>query len=117
MKIHNRQGTFGKHDQDVSRAAVLLEYIIREEEGGFKIPSKKVVKASFMKEANFVKLYQMVGNFLANSASTRRKGPTARNYGRTNLQESSIPSLAIRLGNFVQDVFLLQIVIDLEAFS
>ena len=103
MKIHNRQGTFGKHDQDVSRAAALLEYIVREEEGGFKIPLKKLAKASFMKEANFVKLHQVVGNFRANSASTSRKGPAERNSSRTHLQESSIPSLAIRLGNFVQD--------------
>jgi hypothetical protein len=103
MKLHNRQGTFGKHDRDVSRAAALLEYIVREEEGGFKILLKKLAKASLMKEANFIKLHQVVGHFRANSASTRRKGPAERNTSRTALQESSIPSLAIRLGNFVHD--------------
>jgi hypothetical protein len=104
MKLHNRHGTFGKHDRDVSRAAALLEYIVREEEGGFKIPLKKLAKASFMKEPNFVNLHQVVGNFRANSTSTRRKGPAERNSSRRGaLEESSIPSLAIRLGNFVQD--------------
>lgn len=104
MNLHNRQGTFGKHDRDVSRAAALLEYIVREEEDGFKILLKNLAKASFMKEANFVKLHQVVGNFRANSASsTRRKGPAERNFSRTALQQSSIPSLAIRLGNYVHD--------------
>jgi hypothetical protein len=97
MNLHHRLGTSGKHDREHGRAAALLEYIVREEEDGFKIPPKKLAKASFMKDENFVKLHGWVGKFRANSASS------TRNTRRTALEESSIPSLAIRLGNFVQD--------------
>ena len=112
MRIHNRPGCFGRHDHDLTRAAALLEYVVRETEGT-KIPIKTLAQASFLKLANFQKLHQLVGNFLVNTSASKLKRSSllsASNHnnsssssGRHKLLPSSIPSLAIKFGPYVKD--------------
>jgi hypothetical protein len=105
LKLKFPNGTFGKQDNDLKRACALLEYVVREREG-YKIPMHRLARAACMKERDFAKFHQMIGNFRRNSSSSiqtsrsLRKGatPTAA-IGQT----SSIPSLAIKLGTYVQD--------------
>lgn len=103
LKLKSPNGTFGKNDNDLKRACALLEYVVREREG-YKIPMHRLARAACMKERDFVKFHEMIGNFRRNSKSaiqiTRlRKGTTPTIGGQT----SSIPSLAIKLGTYVQD--------------
>jgi hypothetical protein len=113
MRIHNRPGCFGRHDHDLTRAAALLEYVIRETEGR-KIPLKNLAQASFLKLVNFQKLHQLVGNFLVNTSAQKRSEETyslqnsasngaGSGKDRHKLLPSSIPSLAIKFGPYVRD--------------
>ena len=117
MNLQIPLGQFGKHDQDFRRAAALLEYIVREEEG-YKIPYKQLALAALLKESNFVKLHETIGKFrqttktnTSSSDPITKHKKNAENFDRgenkkndrTSMQGSSIPSLALRLGNLIQD--------------
>ena len=97
FKVKNPTGTFGKQDNDLKRACALLEYIYREMEG-VKIPINRLAKAACMKEKDFLKFHQTIGNFRDNVA-VRKAGRDASS-GR---KRSSIPSLGIKLGSYIQD--------------
>eukprot|EP00538_Stauroneis_constricta_P001798 CAMPEP_0119569552 /NCGR_PEP_ID=MMETSP1352-20130426/42029_1 /TAXON_ID=265584 /ORGANISM="Stauroneis constricta, Strain CCMP1120" /LENGTH=104 /DNA_ID=CAMNT_0007619125 /DNA_START=54 /DNA_END=364 /DNA_ORIENTATION=+ len=62
MKIRHRQGTFGKIDHELSRAAALLEYVARELKG-IRIPLKVLAKAACVSEKKFKNFHLHVGNF------------------------------------------------------
>jgi hypothetical protein len=106
LKIKSPNGTFGKQDNDLKRACALLEYSVREKEG-FKIPMARLAKAACMKERDFVKFHQIIGNFRANASSTSKRSSSSKGGDNSNKtggpRRSSIPSLAIKLGSFVQD--------------
>jgi hypothetical protein len=112
LQFQTPHGSFGKGDNELKRASALLEYIAREEEG-LSIPLTQLAKAAFVKEADFVKFHRQVGHF--------RQTPSSRNNSSTNAGDarsasantnpllsttsntSSIPSLAMKLGSYVND--------------
>jgi hypothetical protein len=102
LKLKNPRGSFGKQDNDLKRACALLEYIAREKEG-FKIPMEKLAKAACMKEKEFVKFHQIIGNFRENVSSKSSSSSKANGNDAEGQQKSSIPLLSIKLGPFVQD--------------
>jgi hypothetical protein len=95
LKFQNPNGTFGKGDNDLKRASALLEYVARELEG-IKIPLDKLAKAAYVRERDFRKFHQQVGNFRPKPESSQQADPstTTRN---------SIPSLAMKLGSYLTD--------------
>eukprot|EP00980_Cylindrotheca_fusiformis_P027748 scaffold22549_cov98-Cylindrotheca_fusiformis.AAC.4 len=99
LKLKSPSGTFGRQDNDLKRACALLEYVVREREG-YKIPMDRLARAACMKERDFIKFHEIIGNFRRNSVASLRKNKTPANQIR---QTSSIPSLAIKLGTYVQD--------------
>lgn len=96
FQLHNPPGTFGKCDNQERRAGALLEYVAREQEG-LKLSMQKLAKACFAKEKEFVKFHSHVGNF-------RYKPPQAKDSSNDKQRrQSSIPSLAMKLGSYVAD--------------
>ncbi len=91
LQFQNPHGTFGKGDNDLKRASVLLEYVAREEQG-VKIPLGHLAKAAYVKEADFGKFHRQIGNF--------RNRPTTSS---SDTITSTIPSLAMKLGSHVND--------------
>jgi hypothetical protein len=92
LEFRNPFGTFQKGDNGRKRICALLEYVAREEEG-VKIPMAQLAMIAFMKESDFKKFHERVGNF---RNSKRTKAPSRQ-------QKSSIPSLAMKLGSFLAD--------------
>lgn len=104
FKVKNPTGTFGKQDNDLKRACALLEYVYREMEG-VKIPINRLAKAACMKEKDFINFHQTIGNFRNNTASRNSTCSSSSSSSLVpgNRKRSSIPSLAIKLGSFVND--------------
>jgi hypothetical protein len=102
LKFKNPNGSFGKQDNDLKRTFALLEYVVREKEG-HKIPMGRLAKAACMKEKDFVKFHQLVGNFRENASSNRPALSTKDTNKDAVVPQSSLPSLAIKLGPYVED--------------
>jgi len=85
-------GTFGSKDNGIRRAAALLEYVAREH-GGHKLSMAELAKAASLRERDFIKFHQQVGNF--RQAKTITTKPQS--------MQSSFPSLAMKLGSHVTD--------------
>ncbi|VEU37100.1 unnamed protein product [Pseudo-nitzschia multistriata] len=131
LKIRNPVGSFGRYDNDTKRACALLEYDVRDynknhgDGDEIEITMEKLAKAAFMKLKDFRDFHQKIGNFrdnLRSQAATNPTGATGKrpvaagaklnaankagksgNKGETRIifRDSSISSLAIRLGAFV----------------
>lgn len=96
FKLKHPSGSLGRSDNDLRRACALLEYVVREH-GGIKIPMKQLSRAACMKEHEFTKFHQSVGNF-------RRSGSRVTKDISVPLPEAStIPSLTIKLGSYIKD--------------
>jgi hypothetical protein len=108
LKIKTPIGSLGKQDNDLKRACALLEYIVREREG-FKIPMNRLARAACMKERDFQKFHELVGNFRGSFASAQSNQTSrllklgGKQIRKFHSNQSSIPSLAIKLGSYVQD--------------
>ena len=114
MNLRHKKGTIGtisKFDNDFSRAAALLEYTVREDEGRI-IPKKLLAAAAGINAKNFEKLHHIIGNFRElptngkppPSSSMLSSAPTSISLRkRGEFQESSIPALSIKLGALVHD--------------
>jgi hypothetical protein len=102
LKFKNPNGSFGKQDNDLKRTFALLEYVVREMEG-HKIPMGRLAKAACMKEKDFVKFHQLVGNFRENTSSSKPALSTKDTNKDAVVPQSSLPSLAIKLGPYVED--------------
>ncbi|CAJ1941405.1 unnamed protein product [Cylindrotheca closterium] len=100
LKLKHPNGSFGKQDNDLKRACALLEYVVRER-GGIKIPMKQLATAACMRERDFTKFHQTIGNFRRlGRASQAAKG---RENNRSFTEASTIPFLTIKLGSYVRD--------------
>lgn len=98
FKLKHPNGSLGRSDNDLRRACALLEYVVRER-GGIKIPMKQLSRAACMRERDFMKFHQTVGNF-------RRGGRVSRAVKKkdgTLSEARTIPSLTIKLGSYIQD--------------
>jgi hypothetical protein len=79
-------------DHDLSRAAALLEYTVREHESTC-IRMTELAKACCLKAKNFEAFHEIVGNHRTQSSRS----------SLSKRKESTIPSLAIKLGTLVHD--------------
>lgn len=107
LKSRNPNGSFGRQDNDLKRACALLEYIVREREG-YKIPISSLAKAACMKLRDFENFHALVGNFRGSFSSASKQTSLSLKKGgkqsrHTSSNQSSISSLAIKLGSYVQD--------------
>lgn len=106
LKYKHPHGTFGKGDNELKRACAMLEYVSREVDG-FKIPMSELAKVAYMKDRDFNKFHQRLGNFRT-IGQARGSALTPRSSSRSTIPKpttsvSSIPSLSIKLGPFVTD--------------
>ena len=107
MNLRHRKGTISRFDNDLGRAAALLEYTVREEEGR-TIPMKLLAAAAGNSAKNLIKLHQIIGNFRdistnPKSSSSSSVSSLVSSKRRGEFSESSIPALSIKLGALVHD--------------
>jgi hypothetical protein len=92
LEFRNPYGTFQKGDNGRKRICALLEYVAREEEG-ITVPIAQLAAVAFMKEADFKKFHEKVGNFRTQKQKKLQ----------TSDDKSLIPFLAMKLGSFMAD--------------
>ena len=107
MNLRHKKGTISRFDNDLGRAAALLEFTVREDEGR-TIPMKLLAAAAGNSAKNFIKLHQIIGNFRElstnlKSSSSSSVSSLVTSSRRGEFNESSIPALSIKLGALVPD--------------
>jgi hypothetical protein len=111
----------GKGDTVESRAAILLNYELRQENASFDLSSDQLAKACGLKKAVFEDLQRKISNYLtpysaaapAATQQRQRQAKAYQNQGSSDVSTSSspqhheissiIPTISIRLGPLVSD--------------